>query len=78
MEWELSKENVQPLRKGRKVEVLNEALRAKEESPARSKICESERRFNHSPSPSTLTEFNTLSILVFCQKSSLMHLEYYS
>jgi hypothetical protein len=29
---------------GRKIEVLNEALRAKEESPARSKICESERR----------------------------------
>ncbi|KAG0623744.1 hypothetical protein M758_3G198400 [Ceratodon purpureus] len=44
MEWELSKENVQPLRKGRKVEVLNETLRAKEESPAAPKICERQRR----------------------------------
>lgn len=44
MEWELSKENVQPLRKGRKVEVLNETLRAKEESPAQSKIVDSQRR----------------------------------
>lgn len=50
MEWELSKENVQPLRKGRKVEVLNETLRAKEESPAAPKICERQRRFNYAAS----------------------------
>lgn len=43
-EWELSKENVQPLRKGRKVEILNETLQVKEESPSQSKLLDSQRR----------------------------------
>jgi len=49
MEWELSKENVQPLRKGRNVEILNETLQVKEKSKDQSKILDSQRRFNHSP-----------------------------
>lgn len=44
-EWELSKENVQPLRKGRKVEILNETLQVKEESPSQSKLLDSQRRY---------------------------------
>jgi checkpoint serine/threonine-protein kinase len=44
MEWELSKENVQPLKSGRNVEVLNDALKAKAEGPARSNTLEHQRR----------------------------------
>ncbi|EFJ35846.1 hypothetical protein SELMODRAFT_404118 [Selaginella moellendorffii] len=44
MEWELSKENVQPLRKGRKnVDLLNQGLKAKHKSPARSVLIEQRR-----------------------------------
>jgi hypothetical protein len=45
MEWELSKENVQPLRKGRKVEVLNEALKCKEAGAVAVNNLENQRRF---------------------------------
>lgn len=45
MEWELSKENVQPLRKGRKVEVLNEAIKCKEAGAAAINNLENQRRF---------------------------------
>lgn len=44
MEWELSKENVQPLKGGRNVEVLNDALKAKAEGPARSSTFDNQRR----------------------------------
>ncbi|BBN17333.1 checkpoint serine/threonine-protein kinase [Marchantia polymorpha subsp. ruderalis] len=44
MEWELSKENVQPMKSGRNVEVLNDALKAKVEGHARVNIFETQRR----------------------------------
>lgn len=44
MEWELSKENVQPLREGRNVEKLNQALKAKVEGQTKSKISEQHRK----------------------------------
>ncbi|GAQ79054.1 putative Protein kinase [Klebsormidium nitens] len=48
MDWELSKENVQPLRSGRDVKLLNAALKTKIEAEASAKIkvekLESERR----------------------------------
>lgn len=48
MDWELSKENVQPLRSGRDVKLLNAALKTKIEAEASAKVkvekLESERR----------------------------------
>lgn len=44
MEWELSKENVQPLKEGRNVEKLNASLKARVEGPMKSKISEEHRK----------------------------------
>lgn len=48
MDWELSKENVQPLRSGRDVKLLNAALKTKLEAEASAKVkvekLETERR----------------------------------
>ncbi|CAM6101555.1 unnamed protein product [Calypogeia fissa] len=44
MEWELSKENVQPLKAGRNVEVLNNALKVKVEGHTRSNSFDHRRR----------------------------------
>ncbi|KAI5070613.1 hypothetical protein GOP47_0014956 [Adiantum capillus-veneris] len=44
MEWELSKENVQPLKEGRNVEKLNASLKARVEVAWKSKISEEHRQ----------------------------------
>eukprot|EP00250_Pteridium_aquilinum_P009003 c18374_g1_i2 orf=106-1164(+) len=44
MEWELSKENVQPLKEGRNVEKLNASLKARVEAPLKNKISEDHRK----------------------------------
>lgn len=45
MAWELSKENVQPLRKGRNVEILNETLEVQGKCKDQSKTLDSQRRY---------------------------------
>jgi hypothetical protein len=61
MEWELSKENVQPLRNGRKVEPLNMALKMKAAgaTTTRANVLEHQRRFVH-----FLLHFRCFSLLV--------------
>lgn len=44
MEWELSKENVQPLKEGRNVEKLNASLKARMEAPLKAKVSEEHRK----------------------------------
>ncbi|KAJ7520682.1 hypothetical protein O6H91_19G017100 [Diphasiastrum complanatum] len=44
MEWELSKENVQPLRKGRNVQILNQALKANNDCSIKSGLVEHRRK----------------------------------
>ncbi|KAL2610840.1 hypothetical protein R1flu_022532 [Riccia fluitans] len=44
MEWELSKENVQPMKSGHCVAILNESLKAKTEGRSRSSVLETQRR----------------------------------
>lgn len=61
MEWELSKENVQPLRNGRKVEPLNMALKMKAAgaTTTRANVLEHQRRFVR-----FLLDFRCFSLLV--------------
>jgi hypothetical protein len=61
MEWELSKENVQPLRNGRKVEPLNMALKMKAAgvTTTRANVLEHQRRFVQ-----FLLHFRCFSLLV--------------
>jgi hypothetical protein len=70
MEWELSKENVQPLRNGRKVEPLNMALKMKAAgvTTTRANVLEHQRRFVQ-----FLLHFRCFSLLVcFCVRGGAL------
>ena len=45
-EWELFKENVRPLKRGRKVEILNDALKAQTDNQLKKSLFEQRRSFS--------------------------------